>query len=115
MPQVYRDTLIHCKKDNKIVGIFGEPIKIIRQKNRIVHSHRYYKVKGESYEEFTFDIAGPKAKGLVHANVKKVNNEYEYTNLHVTVSKVGRFKVESKVENLRDRYKYKYESVIQTY
>ncbi|XP_032690280.1 uncharacterized protein LOC116853333 isoform X2 [Odontomachus brunneus] len=102
---MYINTLIHCRKDSKIVDVLGEPIEIVPQKNRVAHIHGRHKKDGWFYEKFTFDIAGPKARALVEAELKQItDNEYKYTKLHVTVPKVGTFEVKPDSVYLKENY-----------
>ncbi|EFN82803.1 hypothetical protein EAI_04539 [Harpegnathos saltator] len=97
----YLRTLIHCRKNPTIVDILGEPINIVKQKNRVEHYHSFYRLGDETLEKFAFDIVGPKGKGLVEAEIKKFGQgKYEYQTLSVMIDTLGTFKIEPKPEDL---------------
>ncbi|XP_032690281.1 uncharacterized protein LOC116853334 [Odontomachus brunneus] len=102
---MYISTLLHCRKDSMIVDVLGEPIEIVPQKNNVAHTHDRHKKDGWCYEKFTFDIAGPKTRALVEAELKQItDNEYKYTKLHVTVPKVGTFEMKPDSVYLKEDY-----------
>ena len=78
--EVYREAYRRARTDPKVVELRGEPVK-----NGWFCKGTVRTSGGDGFSDFEFPIEGPKNSGTVYAQAGKVNGEWEFRSLEVSV------------------------------